>query len=52
MKGNSHKKQYSEDKFARHFYCKHARLGQLRLDKKASRKKVRQDAKKDLTNQE
>ena len=39
MKGNSHKKDYQEDKFARRFYCQHARLNQLRADKKASKRK-------------
>lgn len=34
MKGNAHKKDYPEDKFARHFYRQHARLNQLRADKK------------------
>lgn len=56
MKGNSHKKDYSEDKFARHYYCKHARLNQLKADKKASKRKTRRKlnkiVKKDLTNQD
>ena len=46
MKGNAHRKDYNEDKFARAFYCQHARLNQLRQDKKASRKKTRQKNKK------
>ena len=50
MKGNSHKKDYQEDKFARHCYCQHARLNQLRADKKASKRKTRRKLKKDLTN--
>ena len=37
MKGNS----YRKDKFARAFYCQHARLNQLRSDKKQSRRKTR-----------
>ena len=56
MKGNIHKKDYREDKFARNFYCDHARLNQLRADKKASKRKTRRKLnkimKKDLTNQE
>ena len=52
MKGNAHKKDYSEDKFARHFYRQHARLNQLRADKKASKRKTRRKLKKDLTNQD
>ena len=52
MKGNIHKKDYSEDKIARNFYCPHARLNQLRADKKASKRKTRRKLKKDLTNQE
>lgn len=41
MKSNIHKKDYPEDKFARNFYCDHARLNQLRADKKASKRKTR-----------
>lgn len=41
MKGNSHKKIYRIDRFARRYYCKHARLGQLRMDKRNARKKAR-----------
>ena len=41
MKGNAHKKDYPEDKFARNFYCDHARLNQLRADKKAGKRKTR-----------
>lgn len=52
MKGNTHKKDYSEDKFARHFYRQHARLNKLRADKKASKRKTRRKLKKDLTNQD
>ena len=50
MKGNAHKKDYPEDKFARKFYCDHARLNQLRADKKAGKRKTRRKLKKDLTN--
>ena len=39
MKGNSYRKDYNENKFARAFYCQHARLNQLRSDKKQSRRK-------------
>ena len=46
MKGNTYRKDYNEDKFARAFYHQHARLNQLRQDKKASRKKTRQKNKK------
>ena len=45
MKGNSYRKDYSEDKFARAFYCQHARLNQLRSDKKQSRRKTRRKSK-------
>ena len=41
MKGNSYRKDYNEDKFARAYYCQHARLNQLRQDKKASKQKTR-----------
>ena len=40
-KNNEHKKNFSEDKFARAYYCQHARLNQLRQDKKASKQKTR-----------
>lgn len=46
MKNNAHKKEYREDKFARKSYCPHARLNQLRQDKKASKRKIRQNNKK------
>lgn len=41
VKGNSYRKLYRIDRFARRFYCKHARLGQLRMDKKAAKRKAR-----------
>ena len=41
MKGNSYRKDYNENKFARAFYCQHAWLNQLRSDKKQSRRKTR-----------
>jgi hypothetical protein len=40
-KSNIHKKQFPEDKFARNFYCDHARLNQLRSDKRQSKKQTR-----------
>lgn len=50
MKGNSYRKDYNEDKFARAFYCQHARLNQVRQDKKASKRKTRRKNKKFLQN--
>lgn len=41
MKGNIHKKLTKEDKFARKYYCQHARLTQIRNDKKQQRRKFR-----------
>lgn len=41
MKSNAHKKRTFEDKFARRFYCSHARLNYLRSDKKQCRRKER-----------
>lgn len=41
MKSNIHKKLTKEDKFARKFYGKHARLGRLRAEKRANNKKIR-----------
>jgi hypothetical protein len=45
-KSNEHKKDFSEDKFARAYYCQHARLNQLREDKKQSKRKTRRRNKK------
>lgn len=45
MKRNIHKKATFEDKFARNFYCQHARLNSVRRDKKASRRKWRRMSK-------
>lgn len=47
---NAHKKDYREDKFARAYYCQHARLNRLRQDKKASKRKTRRKNKKLLQN--
>jgi hypothetical protein len=49
-KSNEHKKDFREDKFARAYYCQHARLNQLREDKKQSRRKTRRKNKKLLEN--
>ena len=51
---NDKKKLTEEDKFARAFYCQHARLGYTRWTKKANSKKMRRInkklCKKELTN--
>lgn len=51
---NDKKKLTEEDKFARKFYCPHARLGYIRWAKKANSKKMRKInkklCKKELTN--
>ena len=41
MKDNSYRKEYNIDRFARRYYCNHARLNQLRADKKQAARKVR-----------
>lgn len=41
MACNIHKKLTEEDRFARKYYCAHARLNSVRLDKKRQRKKLR-----------
>lgn len=41
MKSNIHKKYTKEDKFARKYYCKNARLAQLRSEKKQQKRKWR-----------
>lgn len=48
MADMSYKRLYSEDKFARDYYCKHARLGQLHMDKKREEKAVRAAGKKTI----
>lgn len=50
MKGNIHKKETYEDKFARHYYCEHARLNSVRRDKKEQHKKFRRDFKRGIKN--
>lgn len=50
-KSNEHKKMYPEDKFARNFYCEHARFNQLRADKKQSKKRIRTVLKKETREQ-
>ena len=52
MKNNLYKRDYQEDKFARKYYCTHARLGQLRNDKKQSRRKTRNKGKEFCRNYE
>ena len=46
MANNIHKKDYREDKFARRYFCDHARLNQVREDKKQSKRKTRRKNKK------
>ena len=48
MKRNAYKTHTFEDKFARHYYCEHARLNSVRSDKKEQHKKFRRDFKKSL----
>ena len=48
MKNNDYRKEFGIDEFARKYYCKHARLNQLRSDKKQDKRKSRRNAKKDI----
>ena len=48
MNRNAYKTHTFEDKFARKYYCKHARLNSVRKDKKEQHKKFRRDFKKSL----
>ena len=41
MKNNLHKKRTYIDKFARKYYCQHARLNSLRSDKKLCKRQER-----------
>ena len=50
MKNNDYRKEFGIDEFARKYYCKHARLNQLRSDKKQAKRKSRRNAKNLLTN--
>lgn len=47
-KGNEFHKLFSIDEFVRRFYCEHARLNQLRSDKKQSKRKVRRQMKDEV----
>lgn len=47
MKGNFHRKLFRMDEFGRRYYCQHARLNQLRSDKKATKKAARRYKEKD-----
>ena len=50
MNRNMYKKETFEDKFARKYYCEHARLNSVRRDKKEQHKKFRRDFKKNIDN--
>lgn len=52
MKGNIHKKTHREDKFARRYFCKHARMGWLREDKRQEPKAWRKFMKQEQKQQE
>lgn len=45
MKNNDYRKEFNIDKFARKYYCQHARLNQLRSDKKQAKRKNRRNGK-------
>ena len=49
-KGNNHKRLFPINRFARRYYCDHARLNQLRADKKQAKRKARQANKKEIQN--
>lgn len=42
MANNGHKKRTFIDRFARNYYCQHARLNQLRADKRKAKRDERQ----------
>lgn len=44
-KGNGYRRLYWIDRFARKFYCTHARLNALRSDKRRSKRLVRRTGK-------
>ena len=47
-KGNDYRKIFSIDRFARHWYCQHARVNQLRSDKREAKRKLRRQTKEML----
>lgn len=47
-KGNDYRKIFSIDRFARRWYCQHARLNQLRSDKREAKRKLRRQTKEML----
>ena len=48
MKGNQYRKLHPMDKFAKKFFCKKAKLNQIRDDKFYLRKAVRRERKKEI----
>lgn len=47
-KGNDYRKVFSIDRFARYLYCQHARLNQLRSDKREAKRKLRRQTKDEI----
>lgn len=47
-KSNDYRKVFRIDRFARNYYCDHARLNQLRADKRAAKRAARR-ARKNLS---
>ena len=47
-KGNEYRKLFSIDRFARYMYCQHARLNQLRSDKRDAKRKLRRQVKDEI----
>ena len=47
-KGNHYRKLFYIDRFARYWYCQHARLNQLRREKRAAKRLARQTGKREL----
>ena len=47
-KGNEYRKLFSIDGIARYMYCQHARLNQLRSDKRDAKRKLRRQVKDEI----
>lgn len=47
MKGNQYRKLHPMDKFAKKYFCQHAKRNQIREDKRLLRKAVRLAGKKE-----
>lgn len=50
MKNNSYRKLHPMDKFAKRYYCQHAKRNQIKQDKRILTRKFRRTEKKEIEN--